>query len=228
MTAGGRLAGRIALVTGASRGIGAAVARRFGAEGAQVVAVARTVGGLTETDDAIRAAGGPPAVLVPLDLTRHELIDQLGGTLFERFGRLDVLVGSAGILGTLGPLAHEDPTVWQRVIDLVLTANWRLIRAMDTLLRASDAGRAIFVTAAQGHEPTAYWGAYAAAKAGLEMLARTYAAELAKTRVRVCLIDPGPVRTALRAKAFPGEDPARNPAPDEVTEAFVKVAEASG
>jgi NAD(P)-dependent dehydrogenase (short-subunit alcohol dehydrogenase family) len=224
--ASGRLAGRIALITGASRGIGAAVAKRFAAEGAQLVLVARTVGGLEEVDDAIRAVGGT-ATLVPLNLSDFEAIDRLGQSLFERFGRLDVLVGNAALLGTLTPIAHIKPREWSDVLNLNLTANWRLIRGLDPLLRAASAGRAVFVTADVGRLPRAYWGTYAVSKAALESLVRVYAAEVEMTPLKVNLIDPGPVRTSLRAKAYPGEKPDAVPAPDEVTEAFVELAEAS-
>ena len=223
---GGRLAGRIAVITGASRGIGAAVARRFAAEGARLVLIARTVGGLEELDDQIREAGGPGATLVPLDLRESDAIDSLGASLYERFGHLDILVGNAAVLGTLSPLGHIEPAAWAEVMDINLTANWRLIRSLDPLLRRSQAGRAIFVSSGAAAAPHAYWGAYAASKAGLEMLVKTYAAELAKTEVRANLIDPGAVRTAMRAKAFPGEDPQSLPAPEEITERFVELAEA--
>ena len=221
-----RLEGRIALVTGASRGIGAAVARRFAAEGAQVIAVARTVGGLEELDDQIRQAGGSGATLVPLDLTDFDRIDALGASLFERFGRLDILVGNAAILGTLSPLGHVDPATWQAVVDVNLTANYRLIRSLDPLLRRSDAGRALFVTSGAAAGAFAYWGPYAVTKAGLEMLARTYAAETGKTKVRVNLVDPGVVRTTMRARAFPGENPERLPPPGAITDTFVALAAA--
>jgi NAD(P)-dependent dehydrogenase (short-subunit alcohol dehydrogenase family) len=222
----GRLAGRLALITGASRGIGAAVARRFAAEGAQLVLVARTVGGLEEVDDAVRAAGST-ATLVPLDLTDFEAIDRLGQSLYERFGRLDILVGNAGILGTLSPVGHIQPRDWTAVINLNLTANWRLIRSLDPLLRASEAGRVLFVTAEVARSARAYWGAYAASKAALETLVRVYADEVEKTKLRVNLIDPGKVRTALRARAFPGEKPEQVPHPDTITDMFVELAEAT-
>jgi NAD(P)-dependent dehydrogenase (short-subunit alcohol dehydrogenase family) len=223
---GGRLAGRIALITGASRGIGAAVAKRFAAEGARLVLTARTVGGLEEVDDAVRAANGQNATLVPLDLRDFDKIDQLGPSLYERFGKLDVLVGNAGVLGILSPLAHVDPKVWQETLDVNVTANWRMIRILDPLLRRAEAGRAIFVTSGAATKSNAYWGPYAVSKAALEMLVRTYAAEVAKTNLRVNLIDPGNVRTRMRAQAFPGEDPMTLPAPDDVTDGFVELAAA--
>ncbi len=221
----GRLAGRIALVTGASRGIGAAVARRYAAEGARLILAARTVGGLEEVDDAIRQVGAERATLVPVDLCQVEQIDRLGAAIFERFGRLDVLVGNAGALGTLSPLGHVSPKDWEEVIATNLTANFRLIRALDPLLRRSAAGRAIFVTSGLGKRPIAYWGPYAISKAALEMLVRIYAAEIEKTGIRVNLIDPGIVRTAMRAKAFPGENPDNLPSPQSITERFVELAE---
>jgi NAD(P)-dependent dehydrogenase (short-subunit alcohol dehydrogenase family) len=221
----GRLAGRLALITGASRGLGAAVARRFAAEGAQLVLVARTVGGLEETDDAVRAAGSS-ATLVPLDLADFDAIDRLGQSLYERFGRLDILVGNAGGLGTLSPVGHIRVRDWNDVINLNLTANWRLLRSLDPLLRASDAGRAIFVTDTVARQPKAFWGAYAASKAGLEALVRVYADETAHTGLRVNLVDPGRLRTRLRARAFPGEKPESVPGPESVTDAFVALAEA--
>ncbi len=219
-----RLAGRVAVVTGASRGIGAAVATRFGSEGARVVCLARTVGGLEEVDDAIRRAGGEPAVLVPMDLRDSEAIDRLGASLFERFGKLDILVGNAAILGNLSPLGHIPPKVWDDVMAINVTANWRLIRSLDPLLRQAEAGRAIFVTSGVAQSPTPYWGPYAASKAALEMLVNVYAGEVSKTAVRVNLLDPGVVRTAMRARAFPGEDPQSLPAPESLAEAFVALA----
>ena len=219
----GLLAGKVALVTGASRGIGAAVAERFAAEGAHLVLAARTVGGLEEVDDKIRAAGGS-ATLVPLDLKDFAKIDELAAALYERYGHLDILVGNAAEFGVFSPLGHIDPTLWSEVIDLNLTANWRLIRAMDPLLRAAPDGRAIFVTSGIARSPRAYWGPYAVSKAGLEALVKTYAAEIEKTRVRANLLGPGVVRTRLRARVFPGEDPMTLPPPDTVAEAFVQLA----
>lgn len=219
-----RLEDRIALITGASRGIGAAVAARFAAEGAHLILVARTEGGLEEVDDRVRAAGGS-ATLVPLDLLDGEAIDRLGASVAKRWGRLDVLVANAAMLGRLAPLGHVPPSEWDQVVALNLNANWRLVRAFDPLLRASEAGRVIFVTSGITQRAVAYWGAYAVTKAALEALARTYAAEVAKTKVRVNLVNPGPTRTRMRAQAFPGEDPESLKPPEAVTEAFVALAE---
>ena len=213
----------MALVTGASRGLGAAVALAFAREGAHLVLAARTVGGLEEVDDAVRAAGGT-ATLVPVDLRDFAKIDELAAALFDRYGRLDILVGNAGEFGVFSPLGNIPPQIWSEVMDLNLTVNWRLIRAMDPLLRAAPAGRAIFVTSGIGRDTLAYWGPYAIGKAGLEMLVRIYAAEIAKTRVRANLIDPGPLRTRLRAHAFPGEDPASLRSPDSVADLFIELA----
>jgi NAD(P)-dependent dehydrogenase (short-subunit alcohol dehydrogenase family) len=219
----GRLAGKIALITGASRGIGAAVAERFAAEGAHLVLAARTAGGLEEIDDKVQAAGGS-ATLVPIDLRDFIKIDELAAALYERYGHLDILVGNAAEFGTFSPLGHIDPKLWGEIIDLNLTANWRLIRAMDPLLRAAPAGRAIFVTSGIARTPRAYWGPYAVSKAGLEALVKTYAAEIEKSRVRANLINPGVVRTRLRARVFPGEDPVTLPPPESVADAFVQLA----
>lgn len=216
------LANRIALVTGASRGIGAATARALAAAGAHVVALARTVGGLEELDDAIRKAGGT-ATLVPLDLKDYDGIDRLGAALNERHGRLDVLVGNAGALGVLSPLSHVQPKVWEEALAVNVTANWRLIRAMDPLLRASDAGRAVFISSGAASNVRAYWGPYAVTKAALEVLARTYAAETATTAVRVTLVNPGATRTRMRAAAMPGEDPMKLPTPDQVAAEIVRL-----
>jgi len=220
---GGRLAGRIALITGASRGIGRAVALRFAREGADVILVARTQGALEELDDEIRGIGRH-AILVPADLTDYGAIDRVGAAVLERWGRLDVLVGNAGALGVLGPIGHTDPAVWEQVFTINVTANWRLIRSFDPLLRASDAGRAIFVTTGVSGG-RAYWGVYAASKAALEAMARTYAEEVAKTAVRVNLINPGGTRTRMRAEAYPGEDPMTLKTPDDIAGLFVDMAE---
>jgi NAD(P)-dependent dehydrogenase (short-subunit alcohol dehydrogenase family) len=215
------LAGRIALVTGASRGIGYATALALAKAGAQVVAVARTVGGLEELDDAIRGLGGA-ATLVPLDLKDYAGIDRLALALHERFKRLDVLVGNAGILGPLSPLGHVEAAAWDEVMAVNVTANWRLIRAMDPLLRGSDTGRVVFLTEVAALA-LAYWGPYAASKAALEVLARTYAAETATTPVRVNVFAPGPIRTRMRAQAMPGEDPMTLETPDKVAEKIVEL-----
>ena len=203
------LAGRVALVTGASRGIGAAVALELSCLGAQCVLVARSQGGLEETDDAIRAAGGEGATLLPFDLAKGaERIDAIGPSVVERFGRLDILVHGAGALGTLTPVAHVTPRDWDEVVGVNLSASWRLIRTCDPPLRASDAGRAVFLTSSHASQPKAYWGAYGATKAAMEHLVLTWAQEVADTPLRVNLLDPGPVATRMRATAMPGEDPA--------------------
>ena len=201
---GGRLENRIALITGATRGIGRAVAKRFAAEGANLILVGRTTGALEEVDDEIRSISGRNATLVPMDLTDYDAIDRMGAALFERFGKLDILVGNAGMLGTLSPLAHLDPKVWDQVMAVNTTANWRLIRSMDPLLRMSDAGRVVMVTSTVGHEPRAYWSAYAVSKAALEMIAKIYAEETVTTNVKVNILNPGATRTNMRARAFPG------------------------
>jgi NAD(P)-dependent dehydrogenase (short-subunit alcohol dehydrogenase family) len=219
----GQLDGKIALVTGASRGIGAAVAERFAREGAHLVLVARTVGGLEETDDKVRAAGGS-ATLVPLDLRDFGKIDELGAALYQRYGRLDALVGNAAEFGTFSPLGHIDPAVWNEVVELNLTANWRLLRSMDPLLRAAPAGRAIFVTTRLARDALPYYGGYAVSKAGLETMVRIYAGEIARTAVRANLIDPGIARTRLRARIFPGENPDAVPPPERVADAFLELA----
>jgi len=213
---------RIALVTGASRGIGAAISVRLAELGAHVVLVARTQGGLEEVDDKIRAIGGS-ATLTPMDLSEFDKIDQLGAALYERYKRLDILVGNAGLLGTLGPINHLDPQVWNQTIAINLTANWRLIRSLDPVLRQSDAGRAVFITSTAGQHPRPYWGVYAVSKAGLEMLVKTYAHEVYKTTINVNLFNPGGTRTNMRAEAFPGEDPMTLKTPDFVANQIVEM-----
>jgi len=220
----GKLDGRIAVVTGASRGIGAAVALRFAQEGAQLVLIARTVGALEELDDAIRAAGGKQPVLVPHDLRDFDGLDRLGASLHERYGKLDILVGNAGILGPLTPVGHIPPDIWQEVMDVNVTANYRLIRSLDPLLRRSDAWRAIFVTSGASSGRNAYWGPYAVSKAALGALVLSYAAEITKTKVRANLLSPGPIRTAMRAAAFPGENPETLRKPEEIVDLFVDLA----
>jgi NAD(P)-dependent dehydrogenase (short-subunit alcohol dehydrogenase family) len=214
------LADRIALVTGASRGIGRATALALARAGAHVVAAARTVGGLEELDDEIRAVGGS-ATLVPLDLKDVPGIARLAGALAERYQRLDVLVGNAGILGPLSPLDHVEPKAWDEALAVNVTANWHLIRALNPLLKQSTAGRVVLVTSGIVAHPRAYWGPYAVSKAALEALARTYAAETVSTGVRVNLFNPGPTRTRMRATAMPGEDPLELKTPDPVADKIV-------
>jgi NAD(P)-dependent dehydrogenase (short-subunit alcohol dehydrogenase family) len=216
------LSGRIALVTGASRGIGRAAAIALTRAGAHVVLVARTVGGLEETDDEIQKLGGT-ASLVPMNLRNGEAIDRLGASIYERWGRLDAFLGNAGVLGQLTPLAHMEPKIFQEVLEVNLVANWRLIRSLDPLLRLSDAGRVLFVTSGAARKHTAYWGAYAVSKAALESLALTYAAECETTRIKVNLINPGPMRTAMRKKAMPGEDPDTLPVPEDLAYRVVEM-----
>lgn len=217
------LSEKIALITGASRGIGAAVAQRFARAGAHVVLAARNQDGLVEVDDTIRAEGGR-ATLVPLDLSKPENIEQLAAAVAERFGRLDILVGNAGLLGSLTPVAHDNPETWQKVMDVNLHANWHLIRCFDAMLQNSPAGRAIFVTSGVTEKLHPYWGAYATSKAALEQMVTLYAAEVKHSRLRVNLLDPGRVRTDMRASAFPGEDPQTLPAPEAVADAFLDLA----
>jgi NAD(P)-dependent dehydrogenase (short-subunit alcohol dehydrogenase family) len=215
-------ADRIALVTGASRGIGYATAIALAQGGAHIVAVARTVGGLEELDDEIRVLGGS-ATLVPLDLKDYAGIDRLALALHERFGRLDVLVGNAGMLGSLSPLAHVEAKVWDEVMAVNVTANWRLVRAMDPLLKFSDAARVVFISSGAAASAPAYWGPYSISKAALETLARTYAAETATTSLRVNVFNPGPVRTRMRAQAMPGEDPMALDPPEAIAPSIVEL-----
>jgi NAD(P)-dependent dehydrogenase (short-subunit alcohol dehydrogenase family) len=217
------LQGRIAVVTGASRGIGRAVALALAEAGAHVIALARTQGALEELDDAIKGLGGA-ATLVPLDLKDVEALDRLGAAIHQRWGRLDILIGNAGILGEVTPLTHLDQPIWDAVMAVNVTANWRLIRSLDPLLRASDAGRAVFVTSGAAHHCRAYWGAYSVSKAALEALARTYAAETASSRVRVMLVNPGPLRTAMRRAAMPGEDPMTLKTPQDLAPHVLRLA----
>jgi NAD(P)-dependent dehydrogenase (short-subunit alcohol dehydrogenase family) len=211
------LADRIALVTGASRGIGYATALALGRAGAHVVAVARTVGGLEELDDAIRAAGGS-ATLTPVDIRDYSGLYRLATALNERYGRLDVLVGNAGMAGVPSPLDHIEPKAWDDTMAVNVTANWHLIRAMDPLLKRSDAGRAVFVTSGIATLAYAYWAPYSVSKAALDVLVRTYAAETSSTSVRVNLFSPGATRTRMRAMVMPGEDPMTLPTPEQVAE----------
>jgi len=216
------LTGKIALITGASRGIGAATTIALAGLGAHVVALARTVGGLEELDDAIRADGGT-ATLVPVDLKDFAALDRLGASLHGRYGRLDILVGNAGILGPLSPLGHVEPSAWDEVMAVNVTANWRLIRAMDPLLARSEAGRVVLLTSGVTAKAMAYWGPYSVSKSAVEMLARVYAAETAKTRIRVNLFNPGPIRTRMRAQAMPGEDPSTLDTPQQAAARLVEL-----
>ena len=225
MTSPGTLSGAIALVTGASRGIGAACAVELARRGAHVVLLARTQGGLEDTDDAIRAGGGT-ATLLPQDLSDGPALDPLGPTLYDRFGRLDILVHAAGLLGTLTPVGHVTPKDWDSVMAVNLTAAWRLIRTCAPLLQAVPAGRAAFLTDSRAADPRAYWGAYGASKAALEHLVRTWAHEAQSTSLRVNLYDPGPVATRLRHKAMPGEDPAALSRPEDVAGMLADLCEA--
>lgn len=219
------LADHIALVTGASRGIGRASALALAQAGAHVVAVARTQGALEELDDEIRAATGGPATLVPMDIGEAGGLDQLGRAVHDRFGRLDVLVHAAAILGPLTPVSHIEPKHWDRVMAVNLTASYRLIRSVEPLLRASARPRAIFLTSGRANRPKAFWGPYGASKAALENLVRTWADELENTNIRAVLLDPGRMRTRMRAEAMPGEDPMSLPDPSEIGPLVVELAQ---
>ena len=225
---GNRLAGRVALITGASRGIGAAVAKRYAAEGAHVILTARTVAGLEEVDDAIRAEsnGQAQATLVPLDLQESDEIEKLAPAISARFGKLDIMVGNAGLLGDMTFVSQIEPNSWQDLININLTANWHLIRTLQPLLLESDSGRAMFLTTgvAGGR---AYWGGYAVTKTALEALVKTWAEEMSETALKINSINPGAVRTSMRAAAYPGEDPMTLPAPEDITNVFVELAEAT-
>ncbi len=216
---------RLALVTGASRGIGRAVALGLAAAGAHVILVARTVGALEDVDDEIQKLGGS-ATLVPLDLTDYEGLDRLGATLFERWGKLDILVGNAGILGPLTPIGHVSPKEWDEVFAVNVTANFRLIRSLDPLLRRSDAGRAIFVTSGAAQKCRPYWGAYSTTKAAMEAMVKTWAHETTKTDLRINMLSPGPIATKMRAKAMPGEDQALLATPADLVPLFLQLASA--
>ena len=212
------LSGRLALVTGASRGIGRAVALELARQGAHVIALARTQGALEKLDDEIRALGGE-ATLVPCDIKDYDALDRLGGAIFQRWGKLDIFVGNAGILGPITPLSHLDPKQWDDVMAVNVTANWRLIRSLDALLRASDAGRVVLMSSGAGNKTqfAPYWGAYAASKAAVDALTRTYAAETINTSaVKVMAVNPGPLRTRMRASAMPGEDPMTLKTPEDI------------
>ena len=226
MSASLPLDGKIALVTGASRGIGRAAALALAEAGAQVVAVARTSGALEELDDEIRALGGRKATLVPMDIADGDSLDQLGLAIHERFGRVDVLVHAAAILGPMTPVSHIEPAHWDRVVAVNQTATYRLIRSVERLLRASSAGRGIFLTTGRVARPRAFWGPYGATKAAVENMVRTWADELENTTIRAVLLDPGAMRTRMRAEAMPGEDPLSLPEPAEIGPLIVELAQA--
>jgi NAD(P)-dependent dehydrogenase (short-subunit alcohol dehydrogenase family) len=221
------LAGKIALVTGATRGIGRAGALALAAAGAHVIAVGRTQGALEELDDEISRLNLQRPTLVPLDLTDGEAIDVLGHEIFTRHGRLDILVHAAGMLGGLWPVAHIDPKLWDKVVSTNLTSVYRLIRSTEPLLRRADAGRALFLTSGRAVRPKAFWGSYAATKAALEALVRCWADEIEHTNVRAALVDPNQMRTRMRAEAFPGEDPDTLPHPSEIGPMIVALAAAT-
>ena len=216
------LANKIALVTGASRGIGRAAAIALGEAGAHVICVARTVGGLEEVDDAIVKAGGT-ATLVPLNLKDFAAIDRLGASILERWGRLDAFLGNAGVLGQLTPLTHLEPKDFAELLDINITANWRLIRSFDPLLRLSEAPRVLLMTSGAARKHTPFWGGYAMSKAALESLALTYAAECEGGKIKVNLLNPGPIRTAMRRKAMPGEDPSTLKRPEQLAPLIVEL-----
>ena len=218
------LSGLIALVTGATRGIGKASAIAIAKAGAHVIAVGRTQGGLEELDDAILAATGERATLVPLDLRKGDDIDQLGRVIFDRWGRLDILVHAAAVLGELSPVAHLDQKLWDHTLSLNMTASWRLIRSFEPLFKRAPKARAIFLTTSVATKPRAFWGVYAASKAGMETLVGCWADELEHTDVRATLLNPGAMRTAMRALAFPGEDPQTLPDPAEIGPLVVELA----
>jgi NAD(P)-dependent dehydrogenase (short-subunit alcohol dehydrogenase family) len=217
------LSGKTALITGASRGIGAAIAKAYAAAGAHVILVARTAGGLEEVDDAVRAAGGR-ATLMPLDISKLDDLDKLGPTIAANIGKLDIFVGNAGTLGTLGPLGHTDAKVWNRVMDVNLHANFRLIRTLEPLLRLSPAGRIICTSSGLAQLPLAYWAAYCVSKAALEMMVRVYASETEKTNIRANLVDPGLVETAMLREAFPGGYPGTTKKPEDTVGAYLELA----
>jgi NAD(P)-dependent dehydrogenase (short-subunit alcohol dehydrogenase family) len=218
------LQGRIALVTGASRGIGRAAALALAEAGAHVIAVARTQGALEALDDEIRGLTGERATLVPLDLANGDGLDQLGLAIHQRHGRLDILVHAGAMLGGLWPVAHMSPKHWDQIVAVNLTSAYRLIRSMEPLLRQSEAGRAIVLTTGVAERPQAFWGAYAATKGGLEALVRCWADEIESTPIRAVLLDPNVMRTAMRAEAFPGEDPETLPHPSEIGPMIVELA----
>lgn len=220
------LKGKIALVTGASRGIGYFMAIELAKAGAHVIACARTVGGLEDLDDAIKAVGGS-ATLVPFDLADMKAIDALGASINERWGKLDILVANAGILGVISPVGHIEAKVFERVMNINVTATWRLIRSVEPLLLRSDAGRALVMSSGAAHSCRPFWGVYSTSKAAVEALTRTWAAETEKTHLRINSVNPGATRTAMRAQAVPGEDPETVPHPSEVAATMMQLTSSS-
>ena len=220
------LSGQIALVTGATRGIGRATALALAAAGAHVIATARTQGGLESLDDEIRAMTGESATLVPLDLSHPDGLDHLGLAIHQRFGRLDLLVHCGAVLGALTPVSHVEPGLWDRVMTVNATATYRLIRSTEQLLKAAPKGRALFITTGRVMRPKAFWGPYGASKAAMEHIVRTWADEMENTNVRAALIDPGAMRTKMRAEAMPGEDPETLPDPSEIGPLVLELAQA--
>lgn len=218
------LEGRVALVTGASRGIGRAAALAFAQAGAHVIALARTSGALEELDDEIKATGSEGATLVPVDLSDAAAVEKLGPALLQRWGKLDILLANAGILGPLTPLTHASPKEWARVFDINVSANWRLLKSVEPALQASDAPRVIMMSSGAAHKCLAYWGPYSISKSAVEAMARTYAAETVTTPMKVMLVNPGPLRTRMRAEAMPGEDPATLKSPEELAPHLVRLA----
>ena len=209
------------MVTGASRGIGRAAALELARNGAHIIAVARTTGALEELDDAIQEETGKSATLVPMDMGDGDAIDRLGAAIFERWGKLDMFFGNAGVLGPISPLGHIDPPDFEKVMNINVTANWRCIRSFDPLLKRSDAARVVLVTSGAAGKCRAFWGPYSISKAATECLAATYAHECENSPIRVNLINPGPIRTAMRAAAVPGEDPMTLPTPEELAAAML-------
>lgn len=215
---------KIAVVTGASRGIGYATCVALAKEGAHIIAIARTVGSLEALDDEIKSVSGEGATLVPLDITDYDALDRLGGVIAEKYGKLDILIGNAATLGDITPISHLKPKVWQQLMDINVTANYRLIRSLDPLLRAADNGRAVFVGSSNvARDPRHFWGGYATSKAALECLVKTYAMEIEKSKLRVNILNPGPIRTAMRARAVPGENPETLDIPADLTPLILKI-----
>lgn len=211
------LEGKVAVVTGASRGIGKATALALAKEGAHIIAVARTVGALEALDDEIKAVSGNAATLVPLDITDFDALDRLGGVIMEKYGKLDILIANAGFLGDITPVSHLKPKTFDKLMNINVTANYRLIRSLDPLLRAADHGRAVFMGSSNvARNPRHFWGGYATSKAALECLVKTYAQEIERSNLRVNILNPGPIRTAMRAKAAPGENASKLDTPEDL------------